>query len=97
MPTADGRGFLTILGPSAAAQFGAKVAVRQHGEVQQQEIISDIKKVHIWTELETANILLLSEYGPGDLQSYSMEGLNIILGEEFVKGSGVIKSIHCTD
>ena len=58
-------------------------------EIKQQEIISDIKKVHIWTELETTNILLLSEYGPGDLQSYSMEGLNIILSEEFVKGAKI--------
>ena len=58
-------------------------------ETKQKDIISDIKKVNIWTELESDQIILKTEFGQGHLQSYSREGINLILAEEFVKGSRI--------
>ena len=50
-----------------------------------REIISDIKKVNIWTELESDLLILKTEFGEGKLQSYSMEGLNLILNDNLLK------------
>ena len=59
----------------------------KQAESKQDEIISDIKKINIWTELEKEEVIITSAFGEGFVESYSMEGMNVSLPEEYVKGA----------